>query len=455
MASPTKKQKTEQKSVLLLGSGMCCRPVIHYLSEKGYIVHVGSRTVKKTQAAVDGAANAVAIELDIETPQGEAKMDEILPQVDAVLSLLPYVFHPKAAAYALKYGKHFFTTSYESDAMRQLGPEAQAKGLVFINECGVDPGTDHMSAMRIIDAVRKRGGEITSFTSYCGGLPAPEDNNNPLGYKLSWAPRGVLLASRNTAHFLKDGKDVTIPGEVLFDNYQEFEIPDLGVFEGYPNRNSKQYIDVYGIQSTQTIIRGTFRNKGWCGQIKKLVELGYLSVDSADLKGTTYEALLQSLLQSSAVGDELLEAARAKLGVDSSHPVLSSIKWLGLLESAPIPSHVKSPLDALCAKMEEKMQYAPGERDMLLMQHKFIAQFPDHSKEEITSTLVDYGVKNGDTSMSRTVSLPLGIVTRLVLEGHFTKPGLTIPICPELYNPILDELEHDFNIIFKEHTKPL
>lgn len=196
-----KKQKTEPISVLLLGAGMVCKPLIHYLSERGYVVFVGSRTIGKIEAAIEGATNAKAIKLDIESEEGQKKMDELMPQVSGVISLLPYVHHPKVAEYALKYSKHFFTSSYTTDTMRGFDEEAKKKNLVFINECGVDPGTDHMSAMRVIDSVRAKKGKITSFTSYCGGLPHPEDNNNPLGYKLSWAPRGVLLASKNDAFF--------------------------------------------------------------------------------------------------------------------------------------------------------------------------------------------------------------------------------------------------------------
>jgi len=449
-----KKQKTEPISVLLLGAGMVCKPLIHYLSERGYVVFVGSRTISKIEAAIEGATNAKAIKLDIESEEGQKKMDELMPQVSGVISLLPYVHHPKVAEYALKYSKHFFTSSYTTDTMRGFDEEAKKKNLVFINECGVDPGTDHMSAMRVIDSVRAKKGKITSFTSYCGGLPHPEDNNNPLGYKLSWAPRGVLLASKNDAFFLQDGEDKNIPGEILFDNYTQHEVPGSSKFECYPNRDSKSYIGVYGLKDAKTVIRGTLRNQGWCRQVKKLVDLGYLSLEETDFSTySTFGLLLAHMIGSDA--KDLKGDVTKKLELEESDKVLSTMEWLGLFSEDKIPDGVKTPLDALCHQMQSKMGYAPGERDMLVMNHTFLAEFEDGTKQNITSTLLNYGIKNGDTSMSRTVSLPLAITVNLVLTGKFTKPGLSIPTIPELYNPILNELEQNYSIKFVEKITTL
>jgi len=433
-------------SVLVLGAGLVSGPFIHYMSEHGYDVIVGSRTLESTKKVCEGAKLAKPVEIDIETEEGKKTLDEWAKKVDAIISLLPYVFHPEVAQYALKYNKHFLTTSYESDKMKALAEEAKKKGLVFINECGVDPGTDHMSAMRIIDDIRKRGGHISSFTSYCGGLPAPDDNDNPLGYKLSWAPRGVLLASKNTATFLKDGKKETIPGEVLFDNYKIFSVPEGGEFEGYPNRDSTVYKGVYGIDKTQTLIRGTFRNKGWCAQIKKLVDLGYLSLEEKDLSKSTYAQVLAGLLSlKESDAASLKKAVAAKFSLKEDDQFIKTMEWLSLFSDEKIPAKVNTVLDALCEQMKKKMQYKPGERDMLAMHHIFRGEFPDGSKEEWTSTLLAYGIKNGETAMSRLVSLPVAIACRLVLEKKFAKPGLFIPTIPELYNPILDELEEKSN----------
>jgi len=302
----------------------------------------------------------------------------------------------------------------------------------------VDPGTDHMSAQRLMDKIHADGGKVVSFKSYCGGLPAPEDNNNPLGYKFSWAPRGVLLASRNTALFLKDGKESTIPGPVLFENYEIHSVEGLGTLEAYPNRDSVQYLDVYKLRGEcQTIIRGTYRNVGWCDVVKKLADLGYLDVMEVDLTSLTYADLTASIVK--AQKSDVKASVATHLGLDPTHKIITTLEWLGLFSNDPIPPKTKTRLDALCAAMLERMQYAPGERDLLVMQHTFDCHYPKEGKRKIyTSTLIDYGIKNGDTSMSRTVSLPVAIATKLVLEGklkHLT--GLVIPTLPDLYNPIL------------------
>jgi saccharopine dehydrogenase (NADP+, L-glutamate forming) len=433
------------KEVLVLGAGMVVRPLVPYLTQHGYRVVVASRTLAKAQQIVEGISGAKAVECDVETDAGKATLETLLPSADAVVSLLPYLLHPFLAKRALAHNKHFFTTSYVSPAMRELDEEAKAKNLVFINECGVDPGTDHMSAMQIIDDVKSKGGKILLFTSYCGGLPAPDSNNNPLGYKFSWSARGVLLASTNNAIFLQDGEKKEIAGKDLFDSFHLDYIPELSAeYETYPNRNSLQYIDVYGISTTQTMIRGTYRNKGWCPTVKKLgADLGFLDLTERNFQGVTYAQALREMINSTAADKESLKSdVRAFLKLDADKEfVISTADWLGLFDEEPIPAKIKTRLDALCHKMESKMQYNAGERDMLLMKHTFIAEYPDGKKEKITCKLIDYGIPNGDSSMARTVSLPVAISIRLVLEGKFTTPGLQIPIIKELYEPILQELE--------------
>jgi len=339
-----------------------------------------------------------------------------------------------------------------SDAMRALEPAAIQAGIIIVNECGVDPGTDHMSAQKLMDEVHAKGGKIEGFTSYCGGLPAPENNNNPLGYKFSWAPRGVLLASRNPALFLKDGKEETIPGGTLFGHYTIERVEGYDAeLELYPNRDSVSYLDVYKLKGEcKTIIRGTYRNRGWCDTVKKISDLGYLDLTESDLSGQTYAHLTGSLVHSTATGHDLRVAVAKHLGLDPSHKILSDLEWLGLFGEDKI-SNAKTNLDALCNAMLARMEYAPGERDMLVMKHTFDCVFPAEGKRRIyTSKLLDFGIPNGDTSMSRTVSLPVAIATKLVLEGKLTHlKGLVIPTLPELYNPILEELK-TFNIIFQE-----
>jgi len=426
---------------------MVTRPIVHYLSDNGFKVILGSRTKENVDKLIDGAKNAEGRVLDVEKEDDVKKVEELVAKVDGVVSLLPYIYHPKMAELAIKHKKHFFTASYVSDTMRKMEEDAKKAGILMINECGVDPGTDHMSAMRVIHDVRKRGGYVTSFYSICGGLPAPESNNNPLGYKFSWAPRGVLLASRNDAKFYKDGKEVVIPGKDLFDNYETEEVGDMGTYESYPNRDSTAYKSIYGLDKIQTMMRGTYRNVGWCRTIKKLADLGYLSLDEVDLKGKSYSDVLKAKINSSG---ELKADLAKHLSIQPDDGVIKNMEWLGLLSDEKIPDGTNTVLDALCASMMKRMQYKEGEKDMILMRHTFIAEFPERKeKETITSTLVAIGNEK-DTAMAITVALPLAIAIKAVFAGKITGTGIKIPIEPEIYNPILDELEESFKIKFVE-----
>ncbi|TFF87028.1 saccharopine dehydrogenase [Candidatus Thorarchaeota archaeon] len=437
------------KQVLCLGAGLVARPYVQYLSDNDYHVTVASRTKSKAERLIHGCANAKAVRFDI--TKDDDLLEKLVSDADLICSLLPYTFHVKAAKVAIHYGKHFCTTSYISDEMRNLDTPAKEAGVLLLNECGVDPGIDHMSAMKIIDDAHRNDGKIISFTSFTGGLPAPDANDNPFGYKLSWSPRGVLLAGRNDAHFLRDGREVTIPGKELFDNYEIMEVPGLGKFEGYPNRDSMSYIQIYDIPETQTMLRGTYRNQGWCGTLKKIADLGLLSLEEESFEGLTYSQMLRNTIGANEGNTRALVARQ--IGVDLDNPILDRLEWLGLFSDINIPEGLNTKLDALCHLFEEKMQYAPGERDMIVMRHEFIIQYPD-KKEKVTSTLIDYGIPDGDSSMSRTVALPVAIASRMILEGKIEITGVHRPILPEIYEPILDELER-LGIEFEERRTVL
>ena len=437
------------KRILCLGAGLVARPYVQYLCKHDYHVTVASRTKSKAERLINGCENADTVTFNIQTDNDLLK--ELTAQADLICSLLPYIFHVKAAKEAIKYKKPFCTTSYISDEMKALDENARNAGILLLNECGVDPGIDHMSAMKIIDSIHNNNGKAVSFTSFTGGLPAPDANDNPFGYKLSWSPRGVLLAGRNPAHFLKNGREVNIPGAELFDHYEIIEVPDDGKFEGYPNRDSMSYIDIYNIPETKTMLRGTYRNLGWCSTLKKIADLGLLDIEERSFSNMTYADFMREQIKSEEL--YLLDAVANACGIESNDPIISRFEWLGLFSDNPIPSNITTNLDALCHLFEEKLQYSPGQRDMIVMHHEFIAQYSDR-KEKITSTLIDYGIPNGDSSMSRTVALPVAIASRMILEGKITLTGVHRPILPEIYKPILKELE-DNNIQFKERRMTL
>ena len=434
------------KKVLILGAGLVARPLVRYLLDQPDTeVEVASRTVSKAVRLIDNHPQGIAKELNL---KNEESLRKEISGADIVISMVPYSFHPKVANYCIDYQKHMVTTSYVSEVMENLDEEAKRAGIIILNEVGLDPGIDHMEAMRIIHEIEEKEGEIESFTSYCGGLPAPEANTNPFGYKFSWSPMGVLLAGKNSAQFLRDGNRIFIPPENLFENYSIVNIEGLGEFEGYPNRNSLPYIDLYGIESTKTMLRGTLRNKGWCSTMKKMVELGLLDEKEEDWSGATYKEFLRKLMKEPAEED-LKKALSTHLNIAGDSDIIGRFEWLGLLSDEPLPVEKGSSLDILGAKMLEKLQYEEGERDMIILQHAFIASYKDGKKEKITSTLIDFGIPGGDTSMARTVGLPSAISSRLILEGKIDRTGVHIPVMPEIYVPILEELKV-LGIAFKE-----
>ncbi len=434
------------KKVLILGAGLVAKPLVRYLLDQpDFKVEVASRTVSKAVKLIDNHPDGVAKELNLKNEEG---LKNEIARSDIVISMVPYSFHPKVARYCIDYSKHMVTTSYVSEPMQKLDSEAKNAGILILNEIGLDPGIDHMEAMRIIHEVEEKGGEIQSFTSYCGGLPAPEANTNPFGYKFSWSPIGVLLAGKNSAQYLKDGQEVFIPAENLFKNFSPITIEGLGEFEGYPNRDSLPYIQLYGIQSTETMLRGTLRNKGWCSTLKKIFDLGLLDQEEKDWEGYSYRDFLRHLMNNPEEQD-VKKALSSHLNIEEESDILMRLEWLGLLSDDALPVTKGSALDILGARMLEKLQYGEGERDMIILQHQFIASYPDNKKEKITSTLIDFGIPNGDSSMARTVGLPAAIATRLILEGKIEATGVHIPVIPQIYTPILRELK-ELEIAFTE-----
>jgi len=438
------------KKILVLGAGLVAGAHTRYLLEQpDFHVTVASRTLSKAQAITGGHPNGEARRLNV---KDEAALEDLIRQADLAVSLLPYVYHPMVARLCIKHRKHMVTTSYVKEQMAQLDGAAKKAGVILLNESGVDPGIDHMTAMKVIHRVQKDGGEITGFTSWCGGLPAPEANTNPLGYKFSWSPKGVLLASKNSARYLKDGEEVFIPGEELFDHYRIVPVEIEGKvidFEGYPNRDSLPYVKTYGITMTKGMFRGTLRNVGWCPTMRKIVDLGLLDEEERDdLAGLTCAQFTASLIGSTG---DLKRDLAAYLKIEQDSPVISNLEWLGLLSDDPLPLQKGAPIDILTARMLEKMQYEEGERDMLILQHQFIAEYPDH-KEKITSTMIDFGIPHGDTSMSRTVGLPAAIGVKLILQGKIDLTGVQTPVVPEIYEPILKELER-LDIHFTEKNE--
>jgi saccharopine dehydrogenase (NADP+, L-glutamate forming) len=439
------------KQVLVLGAGMVARPLVEYLlAQPDLAVEVLDIIPDKARLLVAGHQRGKAGSLDLDDP---ARLETAIGAADLVVSLAPNVYHPKVAAACLKLRKHLVTASYVGEAMRALDAEARRTGLVFLNEMGLDPGIDHMESMRIIHDLRGRGGQIREFVSYCGGLPVPDDQSNPWRYKFSWSPIGVLRAGNSAARYRKDGREILGPAEKLFDDCAPVNIEGLPEFEGYPNRDSLQYIELYGIPETRTMLRGTLRYKGWCRTLKAVRTLGLLDETPQDWSGETCEGFLRRVMKLDS-GSPLRKAVCAALSLAEDSDVIGRLDWLGLFGSSHLPLARGSAIETLAGLMAEKLRYEPGERDLVVLRHTFVADFPGGRAEKILSTLVDFGIPGGDTSMARTVGLPSAIGARLILSGEIRSPGVQIPVRPEIYEPVLKELR-DHGISFQEERLPL
>ena len=442
------------KKILVLGAGLVARPLVRYLLDlPGVQLTVASRTKAKADAMVAGHTDGTTLALDADDG---AAMAKLVADHDLAISLLPPRLHTAVAALCVENRKLMVTTSYSTPAMRDLDGPARAAGVIIVNEVGVDPGLDHMAAMRTIDRVRDAGGQVTGFRSYCGGLPAPEANDNPFGYKFSWSPRGVLTAASNDAVYLEDGNRIETPGRELFADFHMLDVEGLGALEAFPNRNSLDYVDIYGLAGVQTMYRGTLRYSGWCDTLKAIVDLGLLSQDPVTYAaGTTFADYTGSFLKNSAAASVRAGVA-SQLGLAPDAAALDNLEWLGLFESQAIPGagQATTALDVLSERMLETMPFRPGERDLLVQVHTFDAEYPDGRRQRTTATMIDYGQPDGDSSMARTVGLPAAIATRLVIEDRIDSPGLHVPVTRQFYQPILDELEgHDIG--FSESTEDL
>jgi saccharopine dehydrogenase (NADP+, L-glutamate forming) len=424
------------KRVLVLGAGLVAGPLVRYLLDiEGFHVTVASRTVEKAERLIGRTSNGTALSLDV---KDERTLDALIAEHDLSISLLPYVYHPLVARLCVERRKQMVTTSYVKDEMRALDGAAREAGIILLNEIGVDPGLDHMSAMQVIHRIQDAGGKLVSFTSNTGGLPAPDANDNPFGYKFSWAPRGVILAGKNPAKYMSDGEIVDVPGLELFAHHWVCSVVGFGELEVYPNRDSLPYIKAYDIPAARSMFRGTLRYPGWCDTLKAIVDLGFLDESERDdLAGLTFAQLTARLASSD--GADLKGDLAKRLGVPSGAKPVTDLEWLGFFSENPLPEEANTYLDVVAQRMLAKMQYAPGERDMLVMQHEFVAEYPDRT-EKVTSTMVDYGVPNGDSSMSRLVGLPAAIAAKMILQGEIDLTGVYTPTIPAIYEPVLAEL---------------
>lgn len=443
------------KKALLLGSGFVTKPTLQVLTEASISVTVACRTLESSKRLCQGCKNATPISLDVNNADA---LDAEVAKVDVVISLIPYTYHATVIKSAVRKKVNVVTTSYISPAMMELEKDVKEAGITVLNEIGLDPGIDHLYAIKTISEVHRAGGKITSFTSYCGGLPAPEASDNPLGYKFSWSARGMLLALRNTAKFYSGSKIVEIPGADLMQTAKPYDSTFPGyAFVAYANRDSTPYKERYSIPEAGTIIRGTLRYSGFPAFIRVLVAIGMLSDTSVPFLQSPIpwkEALRQILGASSSSPHDLEWAIHSKTQfADNAEKstILAGMRWIGLFSSEPITPR-GNPLDTLCATLEQKCQYGPQERDFVFLQHRFGIRYQDGREETRASTLVEYGDPEGWSAMAKLVGVPCALAVQMVLDGRIGEKGVLAPMKEELCKPLREELRSVWGIEMREKT---
>lgn len=429
------------KKVLVIGAGRSASSLINYLlsrsEAKQWEITVGDVSLELVQQKIAGFPAARGICLDIHNE--EQRVAEI-QRADLVISMLPAFLHMGVARDCVRFGKHLATASYVSKEMAALDEEAKAKGVILLNEIGLDPGIDHASAMKVIDEFHAEGYTLESFKSFCGGLVAPESNDNPWGYKFSWNPRNVILAGQGTAQYIENGLYKYIPYNRLFLQTDEVEVAGYGKFDAYANRDSLSYRKSYGIEGIPTMLRGTLRMPGYCKAWNVFVKLG-LTDDTYAIEASaemTWNQLLSAYLPDGNQSNR--EKLAAFMGADADAKTLEMIEWLGVFSDRKIKVKGGTPAQILQELLEEKWKLKEADKDMIVMQHQFEFKNAKGIKK-VRSSLVVKGDDQVHTAMAKTVGLPLAIASRLILEEKILARGVMIPVSKEIYRPVLEELE--------------
>lgn len=432
------------RTILILGAGRSATSLIDYLKSvaerENWLLRVGDYSLKLAEDKCKGNSVSQPFKFDI---QNEQQREEEISKSDIVVSMLPAKFHPIVAKLCVTHGVPMVTASYVSDEMKALNNEAENKGILLLNECGLDPGIDHMSAMKVIDQIREEGGDLTAFESFTGGLLAPEtDTENPWEYKFTWNPRNVVLAGQGIVKFIQEGTYKFIPYHKLFRRTEQVHIPGYGYFEGYANRDSLKYLDVYNLRGIKTIYRGTFRRPGFCRSWDIFVQLGATD-DTYQMEGVnqmTHRTFINSFLSYNPHDSVELKLAHY-LNLELEGPEMHRLKWIGMFDQTPVGLDEGTPAQILEHILSKKWTLKEEDKDMIVMWHKF--EFTDKEKKEreVHSTLIAIGDDATNTAMSKTVGLPVGIATKLILQGKINLTGVQIPIRKEIYTPILQELE--------------
>lgn len=431
------------KTILVLGAGRSSSSLIQYLIQEAeknnWKVRIGDASLNHAQQKAGSSTYAEAVFFDV---NNEQLRKEEIKNSDLVISLMPPPFHYLVAQTCLEFSKHLLTASYVSPEIESLHLAAVEKNILILMETGLDPGIDHMSAMKELEHIQKSGGKLISFKSFTGGLVAPESDNNPWNYKITWNPRNVVLAGQGVSKYLENGKLKELDYKELFTQLEKVSVKGFGDFEGYANRDSLKYLDTYQLKDLDTFLRGTLRRPGFAGAWNVLVQIGFTDSSQIiqDSENLSYRQITEFLLHT---GSADLEKKLKSLG---SSETIEKIKWLDLLSERKTGISNASPADVLQKLLESKLRLEEGDKDMIVMQHQF-EYVHNEKKKKLISSLVVKGEDEIFTAMAKTVGLPLGVAAKLLLENKITLRGVQIPVHKEIYEPVLKELE-DMGIEF-------
>jgi saccharopine dehydrogenase-like NADP-dependent oxidoreductase len=438
------------KKILILGAGLSSNSLIKYLlkqtDQHNWHITLGDLDEQKARNKIGDHPHGTTVGVNV---LNEENRELLISNADLVVSMLPATMHNIVATSCLKNRKNLITASYVTDEIKQLDHQVRKLGLLFLNEIGVDPGIDHMSAMKIIERIKYEGGKLDVFESDTGGLVAAGYDNNPWHYKFTWNPRNVVLAGQQGARFLHNGKFKYIPYHKIFQRYEIISVLDQGEFEVYPNRDSLKYKDDYGLDEVSTMFRGTIRRPGFCDAWNALVQIGATD-DSyvVEYPGEmTYRDFTNSFIAYNIVDPVEIKLADY-LNIPLDGNIMKQLEWLGLFDRKPVGLKNQTPARILQHLLEEKWKLEPVDKDMIVMQHQF-EYLLKGKRKRIVSSLIVIGKNPDETAMSMTVGLPAGIAVKLILEGNIEATGVRIPTTPEFYEPILKELE-DYEIKFVE-----
>ena len=445
------------KKILILGAGKSSPYLISYLidhaKENDWFITVGDLDKSLAESRINKKDNVEAIYFDINDTELRNKY---FKNSDIVINILAPRFQHLIALTCVQYGKHMISVSYQDKRIRELDRDAQNKRILILTEIGLDPGIDHMSAASLINRISSNNGVVKVFQSYGGGLPAPDSIDNPFKYVISWNPRNVVMAGENGAQYIEDGKIVLIPFHNVFQHTWSVEVPGLGIMEAYPNRDSLYYQEQYGFANADTVIRGTLRYPGWCETWYYIIRLGLPNekLTIPNLADKTYAELTEMFLHPEVGDGNLKHRVASFLNINPTGTIMEKLQWLGLFSGEKIGENLETSAEVLTHLIAKKLVLNPDARDMVVLQHKLIAEYENNRKEQIISTMINYGEKAGFSSMAKSVGLPAAIVAKLLMQKKLPLTGCHIPTNPVIYEPVLKELEEaGFN--FNEYITSL